>query len=76
MFALQGRGLGVLAALLLAAGFALCGGRIGEPPTEEPATTIAASASTAQAMGTAAKAVAQPGGPVVLASLPRSQQGQ
>ena len=76
MFALQGRGLGVLAALLLAAGFALCGGRIGEPATEAPAATTAASASTAPATGTAAKAVTRPGGPAVLASLPRSQPGR
>ena len=42
MFALQGRGLGVLAALLLAAAFALFGGRIGELAAEGPAAATAA----------------------------------
>jgi hypothetical protein len=39
MFALQGRGLAVVAALLLAAVLALFGGRVGEPAEERPAVT-------------------------------------
>ena len=76
MFALQGRGLGVLAALLLAAAFALFGGRIGEPAAEGPAAATAARAPTAQATPTAASADVQPGGPAALVSLPRSQPGR
>ena len=49
MFALQGRGLGVLAALLLAAAFALFGDRIGEPVADRPAATSAAGIPTAAA---------------------------